>query len=149
MNVSLSLLLLLTGSALTLKQGNFGLLTACTSNSDLRLDCHYADCPGSPPFDCLFWSPDGPLPASQSKLCRPVIPDHHLLHRNKTTTYYCVLTRRNRKEEKRITIDYSSRKGRGYMQPCKSAAGFLLHRPPTFLWPLVILSVLGPDRRAS
>ncbi|KAL6104956.1 uncharacterized protein ACO6RY_06585 [Pungitius sinensis] len=146
MHVSMSLLLLvlLTDSALTLKQGNFGLLTACTSNSNLRLDCHYAGCQESPPFNCFFWSPDGPLPVSQSKLCKPLIPNHHLLYVNKTTTYYCMLTRRHRTEEKQVTIDYSSKKGKGYIQPCKSPAGFLLHRPPTFLWPLVILSLLGP-----
>ncbi|KAM8902764.1 uncharacterized protein AB9W97_007275 isoform 1-T1 [Spinachia spinachia] len=149
MHVSLSLLLLLTGSALSLKQGNFGLLTACTFNSNLRLDCRYAECQESPPFNCLFWSLDGLLPADQSELCRPLIPNHHLQYKNKTTTYYCMLTRRDRKEKKQITIDYSTRKGKGYIQPCKSTAGFLLHRPPTFQWLVVILSVLGPGRRAA
>ncbi|KAK9520431.1 hypothetical protein VZT92_020317 [Zoarces viviparus] len=148
MHISLSLLFLLIGSTWTLKEGDFGILTACTSNSSLRLQCRYALCKGSPPFSCTFSTSDGSLPANQSNKCNITIPNHSVLFEHKPMTYYCTLTRKLRMEEKQITIDYSIRKGKKSIKSCKGSTGLLLHRPPTFLCPVVVLSlwrVLGTD----
>ncbi|XP_041796625.1 uncharacterized protein LOC121609133 [Chelmon rostratus] len=143
MHISLSLLLFFIGSASAKKQGDFGIFSACiTKNNSLRLDCYYAECPSSPPFICEFMTSDGSLLAKgTNEMCRLFLPDHPLLHGNKTTNYNCTLTRRNRREEKQITIDYSIRTGKQRIKPCRATTGMLLQEAPTLLWPMVIVSL--------
>lgn len=79
----------------------------------LRLKCYYAHCPGSPPYECEFFTSAGSqIPKESNKTCRILIPNHRVLYGNTTTSYNCTLTRKDRKEYKYITIDYSIRQGR-------------------------------------
>lgn len=74
----------------------------------LRLNCYYAPCLGAPPYDCEVFTSTGSLILKESNgKCWVIIPNHRLLYGNTTTSYNCTLTRRTRREEKSITIDYS------------------------------------------
>ncbi|XP_028428661.1 uncharacterized protein LOC114552215 isoform X2 [Perca flavescens] len=142
MYISLFLLFLLIGSTSTKGSGNFGIFTACIDNNNLRLECYYPGCQDSPPYTCVFMTSNGSLPANPSKLCKLCLLNHPVLYANKTMNYSCILTRRNRREEKQITIDYSILKGnQGHISPCSGTTGYLLHRSPPLLWPVVILSL--------
>lgn len=79
----------------------------------LRLSCSYGPCPDSPPYECEFFTSTGSRIAKESnKKCEIVIDNHRVLYGNTTTSYNCMLTRRNRKEHMDITIDYSIRLGK-------------------------------------
>ncbi|KAF1393655.1 hypothetical protein PFLUV_G00018290 [Perca fluviatilis] len=140
MYISLFLLFLLIGSTSTKRSGNFGIFTACIDNTSLRLECHYQGCRDSPPYDCVFMTSNRSLPANPSNPCKLHLPDHPVLYANKPMNYSCILTRRNRREEKQITIDYRMGK-KGHISPCSGTTGYLLHRSPPLLWPVVILSL--------
>ncbi|TNN01371.1 hypothetical protein fugu_010753 [Takifugu bimaculatus] len=137
-------LVLFIGSTSGKKQGDFGIFSACVLNNSLRLRCHYADCPDSPPYDCDFFTSEGSkISTEPDRKCRIVLPNHPVLYSNTTTSYNCTLTRRNRNESKHITIDYSIRQGKQRIRNCTSASCFLLHPAPDLLWPAVVLSLWG------
>lgn len=79
-----------------------------------RLNCHYANCSTlSTSFDCKFMTSNRSLLAeATNEKCWHILQDHRLHHANKTTNYTCILTRRKRREEKHITIDYSICRGK-------------------------------------
>lgn len=79
-----------------------------------RLNCHYANCSTLfTSFDCKFMTSNRSLLAeATNKKCWHILQDHRLHHANKTTNYTCILTRRKRREEKHITIDYSICRGK-------------------------------------
>jgi len=126
-----------------------------------RLRCRYAPCPNSPPFDCKMKTSDGlPLPDPLENCTLP-LPRHRALHGNATTSYNCTLTRKGRREELRIVIDYSVGKGRGgcappapgavglnlcpscpgHIKDCRGTSGARLHGAPPLLWPAAALSL--------
>lgn len=97
----------LTGNETCLQMSNHSLLIC------LRLKCYYAHCPDSPPYECEFFTSTGSQILKEcNKKCRVTIPNHRLLYGNTTTSYNCTLTRKNRKEDKYITINYSKRSGK-------------------------------------
>lgn len=145
-----------------------------------RLNCHYANCSTpSPPFDCKFMTSNRSLLAeTTNEKCWHILQDHKLHHANKTTNYTCILTRRKRKEEKHITIDYSTCRGKSKykthifkkcigrallgiisiplppdcIRPCRNMLGLLSHQAPAALWPVVFLSlwrVLSTDNQTT
>ncbi|XP_078023468.1 uncharacterized protein LOC144462763 [Epinephelus lanceolatus] len=141
MYIALSLLLLFIGSTSAGKTGDFGILTACTIKQDLRLECYYANCSSSPSFECEFKTSNGSQLTSKSKTCRYTLVNHTVEYKQNITSYNCTLTRKDRREEKQITINYNIRKGPKQIKRCRDTTGLLLHPAPALLWPVVILSL--------
>ncbi|KAG7479049.1 hypothetical protein JOB18_016474 [Solea senegalensis] len=142
MYITLSLLLFFTGSSSAKKQGDFGLFNACiTKNASLSLECNYPNCSGSPSFFCEFKTSTGvSLFNGTDHTCRYIIADHGQQHGANVMSYNCTLKRKNRIEEKQITIDYSIKKGKKRIKPC-SHAGLHLHEAPAAMWPVLLLSL--------
>ncbi|KAI9548110.1 hypothetical protein NQZ68_013130 [Dissostichus eleginoides] len=153
MHTYVFLLFLFIGSTLNKKQGDFGTFTACRyKNNSLRLDCSYGECQHSPKFVCTFTASVEFLKANTSTNCKPVLPDHRGQYRNKTTIYSCNLMRKGTTYVKNITINYSILKGKAFIKPCPDTTGLLMHRSPTLLWPVVVLSlwrVLSTDSQTT
>ncbi|KAL3057740.1 hypothetical protein OYC64_008071 [Pagothenia borchgrevinki] len=142
MHTYVFLLFLFIGSTLNKKEGDFGTITACRyKNRSLRLDCSYAYCKDSPEFTCTFTASVEFLKANTSTDCKPVLEDHRVQYLNKTTSYSCNLTRKGTTYVKNITIDYSIGKGKAIIKDCPDTTGLLMHRSPTLLWPVVVLSL--------
>lgn len=135
-----------------------------------RLNCHYANCSTPyPSFSCKFMTSNGSVLAhATNEHCRYILQNHRVHHFNTTTHYRCTLTRKNRREEKYITINYSVcrgkskwkprfKKGKIFSQrknsiisvppspdcikPCHNTLGLLMHQGPSALWPVVFLSL--------
>ncbi|KAM9733322.1 uncharacterized protein ACNS7B_015467 [Menidia menidia] len=129
MHTPVFVLLLLMGSASGKKQGDFGIFTACKKNASVRLSCHYAECAGSPPYDCEFQAGNGEVLAKASnKFCEYLIEHPKQSSKN----YTCILTRVKRKENRTITIDS--------LKPCSAATFLSQQQTPNVLQALMILT---------
>lgn len=135
-----------------------------------RLNCHYANCSTpNPSFSCKFMTANGTLLAqATNEHCRYILPHHRAHHFNTTTHYRCALTRKNRREEKHIVINYSVCRGKSKwkphfetgsvgggsprknsiisvppdcIRPCHNTLGLRMHQGPAALWPVVFLSL--------
>lgn len=87
-----------------------------------RLNCHYANCSTPyPPFSCKFMAANGSMLAhGTNENCRHILTNHRLHYSNTTTHYRCILTRKKRREEKNITINYNVCRGKSkWNQHCK------------------------------
>lgn len=138
---------------------------------NFRLNCHYANCSTPyPSFSCKFMTANGSLLAhATNEHCRHILLNHRLHYSNTTTHYRCILTRKKRREEKNITINYNVCRGKSKwkkqiikrnvvtertllaiifvplspdcIKSCHNMMGLLLHQGPAALWPVVFMSL--------